>query len=101
MATCNWNGYDFTIYDPSTTWNDVAGVYIFAGVAPNKNWNAYYVGICDSFKTRLPNHERWDEAVQLGATHIHAMPVPLQADRERIEKELIAWAQPPLNTQHR
>ena len=101
MATCNWNGYTFDIYDVNTSWNDVGGVYIFAGVALNGKWNAYYIGICDSLKNRCPNHERWDEAAQLGATHIHAMVVPLETNRQSIEKELIQWAAPQLNTHHR
>ena len=99
MPTCNWNGYNFEIYPPNTQWNDVGGVYVFAGQAPNGRWNAYYIGKCDSFRNRLPNHERWNEAVRLGATHIHAMTVSQEATRQAIEEALIQWAQPTLNTQ--
>jgi hypothetical protein len=101
MATANWNGYTFDIYDPNTAWNDVAGVYIFAGIAQNGRWSAYYIGICDSFKNRHVNHERWDEAVRLGATHVHARVERLEATRQAIEKDLIQVCQPPLNTHHR
>ena len=62
---------------------------------------ALYVGKTDDFAKRPATHERLDEAVRLGATHIHARVVPLQADRDRIEKTLILSLQPPLNTQHR
>lgn len=101
MATCNWSGYEFPMYDMYGSWNDVGGVYIFAGLAPNGRWNAYYIGITDSFRARLPNHERWAEAVRLGATHVHALAVPLEATRQAIERQLIAAHGPPLNTQHR
>ena len=102
MATCNWSGYQFTVYTmDGTTWNDVGGVYIFAGLTQGGRWNAYYIGICESFSDRCPNHERWAEAVRLGATHVHALVVPLEADRQSIERELIrAWA-PPLNIQNK
>lgn len=101
MANCDWSGYSFTIYDPATGWNAKGGVYISAGLAPNGRWNGYYIGITDNFQSRLPNHERWAEAVRLGATHVHALVVRLQASREAIERQLIAAHGPPLNTQHR
>ncbi len=101
MATCNWSGYDFEIYEPNTQWNDVGGIYIFTGLAANGRWTAYYIGKCESFRDRLPNHERWVEAVRFGATHVHALVVPQEANREAIEKQLIAFAGPRLNTQHR
>ena len=99
MATCNWSGYAFTIYEMGGLWKAVGGVFIFAGpgTEPGK-WKAYYVGTCDSFKDRCPNHEQWPEALQLGATHVHARVVSLQLDRDSIEKELILEYQPPLNT---
>lgn len=102
MATCTWGGYEFMMYEmATTTWNDVGGIYIFAGPAQNGRWNAYYIGKCDSFKNRCPNHERWNEAIRLGATHVHALVVPLEANRQAIEQQLIAACQPPLNTHHR
>jgi predicted GIY-YIG superfamily endonuclease len=101
MATVTWGGHEFTAYDPTTaTWNDVPGVYIFAQPALN-GWYAKYIGVADSFKTRLPNHERWAEARQAGATQVHAMVVQQAASREAIEQALIAQYQPPLNTHHR
>ena len=101
MATCNWGGYEFTIYEmATTTWNDVGGVYIFSGEAGSGRWAAWYIGQCDSFMNRCPTHERWVEAIQRGATHVHALVVPLEANRLAIEKQLIQTFQPPLNTHH-
>ena len=101
METCNWNGYNFDIFDPGTTWNDVPGVYIFAGKASDGRWNAFYIGICDSFTDRHLNHERWNEAARLGATHVHARVEQLAATRQAIERDLIQVCQPPLNTHYR
>ena len=99
MNTVTWLTYQFTVYAAATTWNDVGGIYIFAGLNAQGRWRALYIGQAKSFKERLPNHENWSDAVALGATHIHAMSVPRVADRDRIEAELIAAYQPALNVQ--
>lgn len=97
-----WLNYGFDVFDPDkTTWNDVAGIYIFAAITPDYKWKAIYIGQAQSFKDRLTNHENWDSAVRLGASHIHAMVVPLAANRDSIEAQLIAYYQPPLNVQLR
>lgn len=99
MTAVAWGQYSFTSYDPgTTTWNDVAGIYIFARPFLGQ-WQAIYVGQASSFKDRLGNHERWTEALRRGATHIHALIVPLQASRNNIEQSLIQTYQPPLNQQ--
>jgi hypothetical protein len=93
--------YQFWVYDPAaaTTWYDVAGIYIFAGLTPQGYWRAYYIGQARSFRDRIPNHENWLAAVRMGATHVHAMVVPLAANRDTIEAELIAACQPAMNVQ--
>jgi hypothetical protein len=96
-----WSTYEFTVYDDNTTWNDIGGLYIFTYLNAQNRWPALYVGVADSFKNRLPNHERWAEARRSGATHIHARVESQEATRLRIEKELIAAFQPPLNTHHK
>ena len=79
MNTVAWIGYDFTVYARfGTEWNDVAGIYIFTGVVGSQ-WIPYYIGQCDSFRNRFRTHERWDEAARMGATHVHALVVPLAA----------------------
>ena len=104
-AKCNWplgNGQtlEFLVFTWNTDWNAVAGLYIFS-YQQGDYWNALYVGQAESFQTRLPNHERLDEAVRSGATHIHALVVSKQANRDSWESMLIQNLQPPLNTQHR
>lgn len=99
----SWSGYDFTVYSPhETTWSDVPGIYIFTGVNHQLNqWVVLYIGQADSFRNRMRSHEMWLPAVRLGASHVHAMAVPLAANRDEIEKWMIATYQPPLNVQHR
>jgi predicted GIY-YIG superfamily endonuclease len=103
---CSWpmgNGQtlSFTIYSSNAEWNEVAGLYIFARQTNDNNWFALYVGQTDDFSSRLPSHEKWDSAVQRGATHIHAVVVSLAANRDEWEKRLIAHLQPPLNEQYK
>ena len=99
MNKVNWLSYQFSVYSANTTWNDVAGIYIFTGINAAGRWKAHYIGQAKSFKNRLPSHESWSAAVRLGATHVHAMAVPLAANRDTIEEALIAAFQPPLNVQ--
>ena len=98
--TVSWGGHGFTIYDPAkTTWNDVPGVYIFAGLdADLRWWYAKYIGQTTSFSNRLPSHERWEEATRQGATHIHAKVVQDEYQRIAIESALIQSYHPPLNS---
>lgn len=106
MSTCEWplpNGQTMTfhIYDSNKNWLQVAGLYIFSFKKPNGFWHPLYVGQTNDFSSRLPSHERLDEAVRNGATHIHAVQVPQAAKRDELEKLLIAHLQPPMNEQHR
>jgi excinuclease UvrABC nuclease subunit len=99
--TVRWLDTEFGVYPlDGTQWNDVGGVYIFTSIQGNI-WHAHYVGVADSFRNRLPTHERALEARRLGATHIHAVVVPQADIRATLEQRLIAACQPPLNTHHR
>ena len=104
MNTCNWplgNGQylTFNVHSENKDWNKVSGLYIFAYLAANGKWTALYVGQTDDFSSRLPSHERLNEAVRLGATHIHARVVELQSDRDYYEAILIQCLQPEMNEQ--
>jgi hypothetical protein len=99
--TVAWGLYSFTVYPASTTWNDIGGVYIFAGLNANNRWVALYIGETSSLKDHLTNHECWAEAARLGATHIHAIVVAQEASRVQIKSNLIKKFQPRLNTQQK
>jgi excinuclease UvrABC nuclease subunit len=98
--TAKWKTYEFQVLQKDASWNAVGGVYIFAGIKDNF-WRAYYIGQAESFKTRMLNHDKWDEARELGATHVHAMTIQQAASRDAIERDLIQSFQPQLNVQHR
>ena len=104
MSTCNWpfgNGQqlEFTIHNSNSGWTDNPGLYIFAYLSGNL-WHALYVGQTDNFNSRLPNHECLDETVRKGTTHIHAVVVQKQSDRNTWEQMLIKNLKPVLNTQY-
>ena len=104
MSKCAWplgNGQtiSFNVYDSNENWSKVGGLYIFAYLAKDGIWRPLYIGQTDDFSARLPSHERLNEAIQRGATHIHAAVVPLAANRDTLERRLIASLQPPMNEQ--
>ena len=99
--TVKWLDYEFQVYGPNTDWNEVAGLYIFAGLNSEGRWVALYIGSTESLAERLPTHENWQEAVRLGATHIHARGEQHKETRLALEQELIQAYQPRLNVQHR
>ncbi|MBV8800422.1 MAG: hypothetical protein JO208_11525 [Alphaproteobacteria bacterium] len=92
--------YNFGIYQMSDNWNPVPVIYIFAHRMP-LFWKALYVGESENAKDRFCTHERWNEAVRLGATHVLALVSSAnQADRQRVERDLIGSLCPPMNVQH-
>lgn len=76
-----------------------AGNYMF--VRPvTAGWVPVYIGIAENLQDRLPNHERWAEAVKLGATRVMGHTQADAAKRKAEEKDLISHWNPALNTQH-
>ena len=98
MATCRWGSHTFNVYDTSTEgWRDVAGLYIFARLMREGRWRAIYIGETGSFKHRMADHERLDEALRRGTTHIHAMVFPgEETARQNLEQGLIREFRPEL-----
>ena len=99
--TVSWSGYPFGVYNHGADWSHNGGIYIFCGVNPQNQWVALYIGQADSFRNRIPQHEQWNQAVRLGATHVHAMAVQQASTRDAIERQLIQSHQPYLNVQHK
>ena len=90
----------FHVYEgiPGTGWFDVLGVYIFARFnASTRLWYAVYIGETVSFANRLPGHERGEEAVLAGATHVHSRVVREERMRVALQDRLIEYFQPELN----
>lgn len=98
QETAVWNGYTFHVYNQNKNWIDSGGIYIFARAnQATQRWEALYIGQASKLSDRLPNHERLNEAVRLGATHIHARVVTTQSERDLVEAFLIKRQQPHLN----
>ena len=94
-----WSEHQFDVHrHDQVTWNDVPGIYVFAVPNGLYGWAPLYIGQASSLKDRLSSHERWDEAAQRGAVHIHAKLVRSATDRDRVERDLIQKYQPPMNT---
>ncbi|MFZ2541367.1 MAG: GIY-YIG nuclease family protein [Gallionella sp.] len=94
-----WLSHEFKVHEHGANWNDVPGVYIFAGLNHLNLWKPLYIGQAASFQNRIPSHEQWLPARKHGATHVHAIAINNQTQRDEIEMQLIKAFQPPLNTQ--
>jgi hypothetical protein len=80
----------------------VAGNYVFLKQLPDGKYLPVYIGQADDLSKRLPNHERFDDAVKAGASLVvtHSTPAG-ELPRLAEERDLIAKWNPPLNVHHR
>lgn len=87
--------------DAATIKNE-PGNYVFVRRQTDGSYLPLYFGIADSLKNRVPNHERWNDAIRAGVTHVmmHTTQGGEQV-RAAEERALIARWNPPLNTHHR
>lgn len=103
MSTAQFGGYTFHVCNINGDWNAVGGLYVFAcqavGFLSSAQWRPLYVGQTHSFADRLPTHECWSAAEQMGATHVLALVEEDLLERARLEKAMIESYQPPLNVQ--
>jgi excinuclease UvrABC nuclease subunit len=100
--TATWLEYDFVVCVYEDDWPETPGIYAFAHRIPeDPGWQLLYVGQTESFDTRLPNHERWQEAVDQGATHVHLLVFEHAHGREAFEKRMIEEYRPLLNFVYR
>ncbi len=101
-----WKGlgntqYLFWFFDHSLAGlGSQSGVYMFLRPA-NNIWHPVYVGIADDLLNRLTNHERWAEAVKIGATAVVAQGQVSADARQTAERNLIGLWNPQLNTHYR
>ena len=93
-----WLGYTFKIHPYHSNWADVGGVYAFSHVNNANEWYPLYIGQSKSLMDRVLGHEKWREATDLGATHVLAMCENSKESRLRIERELIHYFNPHLNS---
>jgi hypothetical protein len=112
MTTVHWSGksgtaYDFTVYDLSTTFYPVPGVYIFGRWIPVNGImrpEALYVGEAKSLEDRLntnrTGHDGFKRALKAGMTFIAARVAPADvSQRLRIETDLRHGLNPSCNAE--
>jgi hypothetical protein len=81
---------------------EVPGNYGFLKSTGLNIFTPLYFGEAENMRNRLRNHDRWLEAVRLGATIIVTHTAPGgELARLAEERDLIAKWNPPLNVQHR
>ncbi|THD71239.1 MAG: hypothetical protein E7813_06040 [Bradyrhizobium sp.] len=105
--TIDWTGksgatYRYWFSDIRAPFKDEGGNYMFVREVSRGQWSPIYIGQADSLKARVPQHDRWADAVRAGATHAMSHTNPA-GEQERLdeERDLIAYWNPPLNTHHR
>jgi excinuclease UvrABC nuclease subunit len=82
------------------TIQSVGGNYMFVSATEN-GVTPIYVGIATDLSDRIPNHERMQDAIRHGATHVLAHTQASVIDRQLEEIDLIEYFQPILNVQHK
>ena len=75
--TINWPGksgtsYTYYMLPIGANLKSSPGNYIFAKEVTPGSWLPIYVGETENLSDRHSNHERRDDAIRHGATHIHA-----------------------------
>ena len=102
-ASINWPGlsgkeYQYEIYPITTAFQALPGIYIYARQAEDGSWVPVYIAQTRDLHQRLEGHVRVDNAVENGATHIHAHYCSSgQASRCSEERDLILRWQPVCN----
>lgn len=89
---------DFEVRIKASFWPTQGGVYVFCRQTGANEFKALYVGQTENFQQRMATHERWDDALRRGATHVLAAAYERSGDRNVIESALIGQLQPPMNT---
>jgi hypothetical protein len=102
-AQWNWVGksgkeYQYEIHALDTTFEALPGNYIYAKQAEDRSWIAVYIAQTRDLRQRLEGHVHVTDAVEHGATHLHAHYCERgQAARCSEERDLILQWQPVCN----
>jgi hypothetical protein len=101
----NWPGqsgkeYAYEVFSLDASFQALPGNYIYARQAEDGTWVPIFVAQTRDLHQRLEGSVRMDDAVQHGATHLHAHYCSAgQASRCNEERDLIAHWQPECNEQ--
>ena len=97
--------YHFEMCFRESEFENVGGVYIFSKIETSLGGKELiqhvhlYIGKTHSFKERLPGHEKWSDAINLGMNMILLLPKKDKDCRKKIESNLIKKYKPILNEQ--
>ncbi|WP_156423819.1 hypothetical protein [Erythrobacter sp. YT30] len=92
--------YQFAMASIGVRWASGIGVYIFARIKPDGNYDILYVGRSSDLANRpSPSHEKFEAAKRLGMTHVGAAICATERLSDAAERDLIAKFSPPLNQQ--
>ena len=97
--TTTYGEYAFAVYEVEEVPDALpasAGIYVFAAVEKDE-WEVLYVGRSIDVRSRVANHDRWQEALAEGMTHVLVREVLPKRDRDTLETLLIQEFQPTLN----
>ena len=102
-ALINWPGqsgknYQYEIFPIDSSFQSLPGNYIYAGQTEDGNWVPIYIAQTRDLHQRLEGHVKAEDAIQNGATHIHAHYCSVgQAGRCAEERDLLLRWQPVCN----
>jgi hypothetical protein len=102
-AFINWPGqsgknYQYEIFPIDSSFQSLPGNYIYAGQAEDGNWVPIYIAQTRDLHQRLEGHVKMEDAIQNGATHIHAHYCSAgQAARCSEERDLLLRWKPVCN----
>jgi hypothetical protein len=102
-AAINWPGqsgkeYSYEVFPLDASFQALPGNYIYAKQAEDGTWIPVYIAQTRDLHQRLEGHVRLDDAVQNGATHLHAHYCAVgQASRCSEERDLLLRWQPVCN----
>ncbi len=102
-ALIQWTGqsgkqYPYEVFPITTTFRALPGNFIYARQSEDGQWMPIYIAQTRDLHQRLEGHVSTEDAVQNGATHIHAHYDTVgQAARCSEERDLILRWQPVCN----
>jgi hypothetical protein len=103
--TIDWTGksgksYKYWIHKIGTTFQAVAGNYVFSKETKPGYWAAIYIGETSDLSSRFDDHHQQKCIDKNGATHVHVHSNSAGADARRAEEcDIIARWNPTCNEQ--
>lgn len=88
----------FTAHRPDDAFPVAAAVYAFARpISGGRGWAPVFLSRTANLAARIEGHERWSEAMLLGATHVLVHQRDERDVREFVEADLLETMRPVLN----